>query len=127
MTTKTYRVRCDECADAAHFTATDEGRAWDEARAHEGATGHTTYVALARAAIRQATGQGGVEMIATRTTKLSDAQARDLRDVDGGLTRGESAAACEALVRRGLLRGDWITGYYVTRAGARYLATRQEG
>lgn len=58
-------------------------------------------------------------------TKLSEQQARDLRAVDQGLSRGESAATCESLCRRGLLRGDWLTGYYATKAGRAALAEEE--
>jgi hypothetical protein len=47
------------------------------------------------------------------TRKLTDAQRRDLELVAQGYSRGDSAATCEALRRRGLIHGDWITGYYV--------------
>jgi len=48
---------------------------------------------------------------------LSWSMERDLRAVALGLTRGDSEKSCEALCRRGLLRGDWITGYDLTPAG----------
>ena len=53
-------------------------------------------------------------MTSTRKA-LTPAQDRDLRQIGEGLSRGESYAACEALRRRGLVTGDWITGYYVVR------------
>lgn len=50
-------------------------------------------------------------------TILTESQIRDLALVAQGYARGESAATCESLCRRGLLRGDWITGYDVTARG----------
>lgn len=53
-------------------------------------------------------------------TTLSEAQQRDLRlIVFAGYSRGDSANTCESLCRLGLLRGDWVTGYYVTPKGQR--------
>lgn len=49
--------------------------------------------------------------------RLTDAQQRDLRAIRQGYTRGESASTCEALCRRGWLKGDWLTGYDLTPAG----------
>lgn len=53
---------------------------------------------------------------------LTASQQRDLEQVASGLSRGDSANTCEALCRRGLLRGDWITGYDLTARGRAYLA-----
>ena len=49
--------------------------------------------------------------------RLTEAQLANLRDIGMRYTRGEHAGACAALERRGLIRGDWDTGYYITRAG----------
>lgn len=61
-------------------------------------------------------------------TRLSESQMRDLRDIARGLVRGERANTCESLHRRGLVRGDWMTGYYITPTGnsllVAYLAAR---
>jgi hypothetical protein len=54
--------------------------------------------------------------------KLSDAAVGNLRDIAQGLSRGRSARSCESLVTRGLVVGDWITGYYVTARGLDVLA-----
>lgn len=54
--------------------------------------------------------------------KMSEAQMRDLRQVGQGYNRGEHAGSCEALCRRGLLRGDWVCGYDLTAEGRRLVA-----
>ena len=53
---------------------------------------------------------------------LTDAQRSALKDIAAGLSRGESAPACRALERRGLIHGDWLTGYYLTQRGQGALA-----
>lgn len=54
--------------------------------------------------------------------KLSEQMIRDLRSVLAGHTRGDSYRTCESLVARGLLSGDWETGYYVTPYGENILS-----
>ena len=58
----------------------------------------------------------------TTAERLTDTQRRDLGAIDRGLSRGEHYGACESLVRRGYLTGDWVTGYYVTVTGRAALA-----
>ena len=58
----------------------------------------------------------------TMTTRLTDSQIRDLTDVARGFTRGLSYITCESLCSKGLLRGDWFTGYYATARGNAWLA-----
>lgn len=56
--------------------------------------------------------------------KLTESQIQALRDLREGLTRPECAATAASLERRALIRGDWMTGYYLTEAGKDALGER---
>lgn len=57
---------------------------------------------------------------------LTDAQLAGLLDIAAGLSRPESASTARALERRGLITGDWITGYHLSARGRPALAAESE-
>ena len=59
-------------------------------------------------------------------TKLTETQIQNLSDIAAGYSCGENYASCESLERRGLVRGDWVTGYYVTPKGISRLAIEED-